>query len=737
MAIGHSPYRIDAPGKVTGATRYPGDLQRDAFLHGKVAFTGQAHARLLSLDLSAALAVPGVVRIFTAADVPCNEYGLMLADQPVFVGLGSNKAYADHSLWEGDHLAFVVAETEAAAAEARDLIRAEWEPLPLVTDPLEAFKDEVIVHREHGSNILLHDKIRKGDMAAGWAAAEVIVSGRYRVPNQEHAYLQPEAGLGYIDAEGRITVEIGGQWAHEDQMQIAHALALPPERIRVIYPATGGAFGGREDMSLQIVLALAALRLAEEGVYRPIRAVWTREESIIGHHKRHAAVIDAKWGATRDGRITAVEAQVYLNAGAYNYTSTKVLGNAHLTVCGAYEIPNAQVDSYAVYTTAPPGGAFRGFGAPQGCFAAEGQINKLAAALGMDPVELRLHNALTDDSIFITQTPMPPGVTIKQVIARCAEAAAQPVETTALRPFQTLPAQTGALRRGRGFACAFKNVGYSFGFPERCEATIELHGGAEIERVVLRHAAADVGQGSHTALRQMAAAALNVSPAIVETIYADTAHTGDSGSVSASRMTFMAGNAIRMAAARALEDWTDEDRPSIGHARYTPPRTTALDPETGACAPNFAYGYVAEAVDLTVDVETGHIQIDRVVCANDVGRAINPQLVEGQIEGGVVQAQGYAITEDLHVRDGRIVNPRLSTYLMPGIQDIPLHVQSVIVEEADPLGPWGARGMAEMPFIPLAPAVAAALHDATGVWFDELPLTPARVLARLRAADGR
>jgi CO/xanthine dehydrogenase Mo-binding subunit len=737
--IGRSPYRIDAPGKVTGATQYPGDLQRDNFLHGKVVFTGQPHARLLALDLSAALAVPGVVRILTSADVPCNEYGLMITDQPVFIG-PSHKPHTEISLWEGDHLAFVVAETEQAAETARDLIRAEWEPLPLLRDPLEAFRDELILHQAHGSNILLHDKIRKGDLAAGWAAAEVIVEGRYRVPHQEHAYLQPEAGISYLDEAGRITVEVGGQWAHEDQHQIAHALALPPEKIRVIYPATGGAFGGREDMSVQIVLALATLRLAEAGVYRPIRTIWTREESIIGHHKRHEAVIDAKWGATRDGKITAVEATVYLNAGAYNYTSTKVLGNAHLTVSGAYEIPNARVDSYAIYTTSVPGGAYRGFGAPQGCFAAEGQMNKLAHALGLDPVEIRLKNALTDDSIFITQSPMVPGVSLKKVITECAAAMKEEVEgvgggkSAELRPFFTLPPNPAALRRGRGFACAFKNVGYSFGFPERCEATIELYGGAEIERAVLYHAAADVGQGSHTALRQMAAAALDVPLERVQTVYADTAHTGDSGSVSASRMTFMAGNAIRQAAERALESWSAENRPATGHARYTPPPTTGLDPETGVCSPNFAYGYVAEAVDLTVDIETGHIQLDRVICANDVGQAINPMLVEGQIEGGVVQAQGYAITEDLQLRDGRILNPRFSVYLMPGIQDIPLQVKSVIVEEADPRGPWGARGMAEMPFIPLAPAVAAALHDATGVWFDTLPLTPSRVVARLREA---
>ncbi|VAW36613.1 Xanthine dehydrogenase, molybdenum binding subunit, partial [hydrothermal vent metagenome] len=267
----------------------------------------------------------------------------------------------------------------------------------------------------------------------------------------------------------------------------------------------------------------------------------------------------------------------------------------------------------------------------------------------------------------------------------------------------------------------------------RCVAIIELHGKQNIEKVVLRHAAADVGQGTHTALKQMAATAVGVNVSLVELEMSDTASSGDSGSVSASRMTFMAGNAIRGAAEEALKAWRAEDRPAIVEFRYVPPPTEPYAPETGVCMPNFAYGYVAEAVELTVDVETGHIQIDRVVCANDVGKAINPQQIEGQIEGAVVQAHGYALMENLVVENGRILNPFLSQYLIPGIKDIPEIVQSVIMEIPDPIGPWGARGMAEMPFLPLAPAIVAAVHDATGVWFDEIPLTPARVVAKLNA----
>lgn len=738
--------RVDAYSKVTGAALYPGDITPANLLHGRVLFSGQPHARMLSMDTSAAEAVPGVVAVLTAKDVPNNEYGLGVPDQPVFVGLGSNKPYGDVSLWEGDHVALVVAETEAIAAQAAALIRVEWEQRPLVTDVHQAMKDEIILQPWCGTNILKHYRIRKGDMAAGWAAADVVIEGDYYLPYQEHAYLQPEAGVGYIDQQGRVTVEVAGQWTHKDQEQVAHALKLPADQVRIIYPAIGGAFGGREDMSLQIVLGLAALRLKERGIHRPVRVIWSREESIVGHHKRHPAWVKTRWGATKAGKLTAVEAELILDSGAYVYTSPKVLGNANLMVTGPYEIPNAHVDSYAVTTNNIPGGAFRGFGGPQGAFAAECQMNKLAEALGIDPVELRLKNVLREGSLLTTQTPIPPGVSMAEVIEACAAEASwgtgdRPQTTAAdsssivRRPsssFQTLPPDERRVRHGRGFACSFKNVGFSFGAPEKCDAIIELHGGREIERVVLRHAGAEVGQGAHTAFKQMAAAAVGVPVEKVELVLSDTATSGNSGSVSASRMTFMAGNSIRKAAEEALAKWTDEDRPAVAHVTYTPPPTQPYDPETGYSMPNFTYGYVAEIVDLKVDVDTGYIHVERVVCADDVGKVINRTLVEGQVEGAVVQAFGYALLENLVVRDGRVVNPYLSQYLIPGIKDIPERVDSVLVEVPDPLGPWGARGMAEMPFMPLAPAVVAALHDATGVWFDEIPLLPWKVVEKLR-----
>lgn len=740
--IGASVTKHDALDKVTGAAQYPADRGLTEPLTALVVFTDQPHARLVELDTSAAEAVDGLVMVLQAHDIPNNEYGLTMYDQPVLIGAGATNhsgVPSDISRWEGDQLCVIVAETPGAAQAAAEALRPTWEQLPRVNTIDEAMADGApILHPEHGQedNIYESYKFRKGDMAEGWAQAVAVVEDTYEVPYQEHAYLQPEAAVSYIDEAGRVTIEIAGQWTVEDQMQIAHALELPLDQIRVIYPAIGGAFGGREDMSFQIVLCAASLKLGDMGIHRPIRTQWSREESIVGHHKRHRGRAWAKWGTDAEGRIVAVEAEGWLDAGAYNYTSNKVLGNMHLTLAGPYRIPNARIDTHAVYTTNVPGGAFRGFGGPQGTFVSESQINKLAEKLGMDPVALRQINLLEDGEDSITQAPLPPGVSIKQVVADTAAAAGwgEPHPGgPGVRPFRSLPAREGATRHGRGFACAIKNVGFSFGFPERSDARIELYGDDEVERVILYHGAADVGQGAHTVLRQLAAEAIGIDVSLVEGVYSDTATTGDSGSASASRITWMAGNSVLQAAADAEKAWNQGDRPAVGEVRFEPPDTEPYDPDGGRSEPNFAYGYVAQAVDLSVDVETGYIRIDRVFSGVDVGNSLNPLLIEGQSEGAIVQAHGYALSENLQVDDGRILNPRLSQYLIPGIGDVPGEVHTIRIEVPDPLGPYGARGMAEMPFIPYAPAVVAALHDATGVWFTEFPLTPDRVRARLQA----
>ncbi len=388
MTVGASLPRPDAAAKVMGRAIYPADIQGTDMLHAVIVFSDQPHARLLSMDITDALDVPGVVTIVTAGDIPMNEYGLTEFDQPVFIGLdatGRSRIDPTVSRWEGDHIAVVVAETDAIGRRAADLIVTTWEPLAIVETIEEALApDAPLLHPENGlpTNVYHSYKIRKGDMEAGWAAADVVVESTYQLPHQEHAFLQPEAGVAYLDDEGRVTVEIAGQWTHEDQEQIAHALDLPLDQVRVVYPAIGGAFGGREDMSMQIVLAAAALKVNALGDHRPIRSQWSREESIVGHHKRHRATITTRWGATAEGVIVAVEADGFLDAGAYNYTSNKVMGNLHVSMAGPYRVPNARIDTHVVYTTSVPGGAFRGFGGPQGSFAAEMQMNKLAEALG-------------------------------------------------------------------------------------------------------------------------------------------------------------------------------------------------------------------------------------------------------------------------------------------------------------------------------------------------------------------
>jgi len=738
--IGKSVPRIDAFGKVTGQTLYPGDINLRGQAYMKILFANRPHAIINRIDTRQAEAIDGVIAIFTARDVPVNEYGLIMPDQPVLCGPGSSKPYTDRVRFVGDQVALVVAETEEIAAQARDLIVVDYEDLPLVTDMLQAMQpDATLLHLDRSSNVFCHYRIRKGDVQTAFQQADVIVEGEYRTPWQEHAYLQPEAGLAYIDEEGRVTVQVAGQWTHEDQQQIAHALALPLEQVRVIYPAIGGAFGGREDMSVQIVLALAAWRLQQRGIQRPVKIIWSREESIIGHHKRHPYILRAKWGATREGKVIAADLELIADGGAYAYTSTKVLGNATLMCTGPYEIPNVRVDSYAVYTNNLPAGAFRGFGGPQGAFEAEMQMNHLAEKLGMDPVEIRMRNVMHEGSLLSVGTPLPKGVSISQVVEQCARAAhwhetpkgwQRPSAEEAPYPISLIP-KAPHLKRGVGFACAFKNVGFSFGAPEQSIAMVELYGGSDIERAVVHHAGADVGQGAHTVMAQMAAEALGVPIEKVQMVVSDTAFTDDAGSASASRMTFMSGNSIKGACELALEKWHAEERPAIAKYQYRPPRTTPYDPQTGKSEPNFAYGYVAQAVTVEVDTETGHVRILDVISTNDVGRAVNPQQVQGQIEGGVVQGAGYTILENFVQKDGYVQTQHLSTYLIPTVLDVPERIQSIVLEYPDPIGPWGARGMAEMPLLPLAPGIIAAVHDAIGVWFHEFPLTPERVLRGL------
>ncbi len=736
--IGESSIRVDALDKVRGKTQFASDINLPDQTYMKILFAGRPHAIIKNINTREAERVEGVLAVLTAKDVPVNEFGYYINDQAVLCGPGSTKAYADRVRYPGDKIALVIAESEEIAEVARSLIRVEFEDLPVVTDPEKAMQpDSVLLHPGQGSNVYEHKKIRKGDVEKAFQEADVIVESVYQTPIQEHAFLNTESGVGYIDEAGRVAMIVTGQWGHKDRTQIAHALGLPEERVRVVYPAIGGAFGGREDIGVQIVLGLAAMKLHERGINRPVKVVLNREESTIDHCKRHPMKIYSRWAAKKDGKVTGVETKIISDGGAYLFTTPVVTTVAMLNATGPYDIPNVKIDAYEVYTNAVPRGAMRGFGGPQGAYVAEMQMGKLANILGIDSVELRMRNIAVEGTLMSTGEPFPPGVSIQPVLETCAlEMGWKKTANGWQKPTYSheVPGKPH-LRRGIGIGCSFKNTGFGTGYQENSSVTLELYGKSEIENVIVRHTAAEVGQGAHTVIQQMTAYALGVPLERVKVMDADTSRSDDSGAVSASRMTFMIGNAIAEAAPLALKQWQDEERPVVITHQYLAPKTTPLDPETGHCDPMVSMGYTAEAVEIEMDMETGQTRLLRVACANDVGKAINPMLVEGQLQGGMIQAYGYAVLENFIEQDGYVLTPNFSTYLIPTVLDIPEKMDIKILEIPDPRGPWGARGLGEMPVLPFAPAVAAAIQDASGIWYDSFPLIPERIWERFNGDD--
>jgi len=712
--IGKRLTRPDAIGKVTGEAKYPADLIRPGMVHLKVVFAQRPHAKIRSIDARKALALAGVVAVLTANDVPFNRYGLVCEDQPVLC--------EDVVRYWGDKVALVAAESKEIAERAALLVQIVYEDLPAVTGPRDGMNPRAqLVHSERESNVLHHVRIRKGDVERAFAGAHIVLEGSFETSWQEHAYLQPDAGIAYYE-DGKLVVETAGQWLHEDRKQLAKCLGLPEEDVIVRYAKIGGAFGGREDLSIQAVLALAAWKLQ-----RPCAILWSREESIIGHHKRHPFSIRSKWAADRDGKILAAQTELVSDGGAYASTSAEVLKGATLFASGTYEIANVASDGYAVYTNNVPSGAFRGFGSPQSQFAAESMVTRLAHALELDPAEFRRRNMYREGSIEPTMSVLPAGVSAVPTLERCMEEARARLDYGMRKP-----SRASHVRRGVGIASGIKNVGYSFGFPEQATATVELYGNGNIERAVVRIGAADVGQGAHLVLRQIAAETLGIGFDCVDIITDDSSQAPDAGSASASRMTLMGGRAVKDASQAAKAKFPGPDAKAT--VKFMPAPTTALDPQTGAGRPNYSYGYVSQAVEVEVDTRTGLVQILKIISTHDVGKVINPQQVEGQIEGCLAQAVGYTLTEHLQSRDGKILTPYLSTYLLPTTLDMPTEVHSVLLETADPEGPFGARGVAEMPLVPFAAAVAAAIYDATGGWVSQLPMTPERVLAAIGSA---
>lgn len=733
--VGQSLPRLDAKDKVTGQARYPGDFSMPGMLHAKVVWSEYPHAWVRRIDTSQAEAHPGVVRVITYRDVPVNEYGINTPDQPVLVAEGGKVR------WVGDRLAIVVAETERAADQARRLVQVDYEPLPTVCDPREAMKPGApVVHEERGdSNVLRHVQVRKGDVEAAFAQADAVIEGYYITPFVEHAYLQPEAGLAYIDDEGRVAVVCASQWPQDDLHQIAHMLRVPEDQVREIVPAIGGAFGGREDMFIQHLLALAAYLLR-----CPVRMVFTREESVTRTGKRHPFYMQYRWAASRDGKLTAMEVEGVTDAGAYTSTTIPVLNNAVSFFTGPYCVPNARLDGYAVYTNNAISMAMRGFGATQPVLAYEQQMDRLAEKLGIDPVELRLKNLVEEGSETVTGSLMPPGVGMKETLRRAALAAGwQEKDGHWLRPTDLGKPSAPHIRLGIGVACALKNVGYSFGFDDQTTARVELdlEPSGAIGRALVRMGTSEVGQGVYTAMAQIAAETLGILPERVEMAPLDTAEAPNAGSASASRHVYVSGNAVMHACQQARTKWEDLLRAETGEvhveAEYTyhthsARPTSTYDPQTGQCNPHITYGYTTQIALVEVDTETGEVEVLKLWAAQDMGRAVNPAMAIGQIGGGVHMGLGYALTEEFIQQEGLVRTPSFAEYQIPTVLDMPSEIVPLIVEVAEPTGPYGAKGLGEMTTLPTAPAVINAIHDATGGWITSLPATPEKVLALIK-----
>ena len=711
--VGRSVAQVGAVEKVTGKAQFPGDLRMDGQVYMKVLFARRPHARILRIDPAAALELPGVLAVLTAQDVPVNLYGIEIPDQPVLC--------SDMVRFVGDRIALVVAESEALAAQAAGLVRVEFADLPVVDCPQAAQAPGApVLHPEKSDNLLVSYQVKTGDLAAGFAQADLILEESYSMGSQEHAYLQPDAGLAWIDELGRVVVHSAGQWAQDDRRQIAQSLGLPEDGVRVLYAYIGGAFGGREDLNLQICLALAAWK-----VRRPVKAIWSREETTIGHPKRHPMTIRHRWGATRQGKLVAQEIEIVADAGAYASTSASVLSTTVMLCTGPYIAPNVQVNARAIYTNNPVSGAFRGFGAPQAVFAAEAHMTRLAAALGIDPVELRMRNLVAENSRTATAGQLPPGVSARETLEAAALSAGW-VQSEGEWRSPARQSKPGKLR-GVGIAVGWKPIGYSMGWQEQASITIELHGATEIETAIVHSAVADLGQGAHTAICQMAAQALGLPLKLIRLTPADTLSPASIGPTSASRVTMLAGKAVLGAAEAALLAWKNEERPAVATYTYQAPATRDFSTIGDQGSTAFSLGYLAQAVEIEVDSQTGRISVGRISSAHDVGKAINPQAVIGQVQGGAVQGLGWATFEDFVVQSGQVLTTELSTYLIPTVLDVPAEFEVIIVENPSPLGPWGALGVGEMPLLAVAPAIFAALHDAVGVWCNQIPLTQERV----------
>jgi len=720
--IGERLLRDDAVPKVTGEFAYASDLSAPGMLWGDTLRSPHAHARIVSIDLSAALGLDGVNAVLTHADVPgAKLYGLEFADQPVLA--------IDRVRYVGEPVVVVAAEHPEQARRALAAIVVEYEPLEPVVDMERALEQEPL-HPDrptmgHGyrddprPNVVRNIVVRHGDPET---RGDVVVTGTYEVGIQDQAFLGPESGLAVPDGEGGIDIHVATQWLHVDRDQVAPCLALRPEQVRLHLAGVGGAFGGREDLSMQIHGALLALHTG-----RPVKMVYDRAESFTGHVHRHPARIRCEHSATADGRLTCVRMEILLDGGAYASSSTAVASNAASFALGPYRVDNALIEATAVYSNNPPCGAMRGFGAVQTCFAAEAQMDLLAAELGIDPVELRLLNALEPGDILPTGQVVTGSLPTREVIRRAA-AIPLPQEEALPRDPLRLPGGAGntttgeGVRRGVGFALGFKNICYSEGFDDYCTARVQLRADGS---AVVHSAAAEVGQGVVGVILQVACTELGVDD--VTLAPHTTGAVGSAGSASASRMTWMAAGAVRDACRAALEERERLGGGEVDVERvYRHPRTTPLDPETGQITGERAHVALAVSamrVVVEVDVELGLTRVVWVGTAQDVGRAINPLAVEGQIEGGTAQGLGLALMEELVTRDGAILNASFTDYLLPTALDMP-PVAIELVEVPEPDAPYGVKGVGEPPTVVSTAAILSAVRAATGRPLTRVPVRP-------------
>jgi xanthine dehydrogenase D subunit len=748
QGLGRSAPRPDGIPKVRGEFAFSGDLSAERMLFGHVLRSPHPSAAIICIDIAPALSVPGVQAVLTADDVPGRRtYGLDYPDQPVFAW--------DVVRYTGEPIAAVAADHPEAARRAANAIVVEYDLREPLVDA-ELALDAPPIHPL--GNVLSRQRVVCGDTSATGA---VVVEGRYETGMQDQAFMGPEAALAVPSEDGGVELHLATQWLHVDQEQISACLGLPHDKVRLHLAGVGGAFGAREDMSMQVQICLLALRTG-----RPVKIVYSREESFLGHVHRHPAVMWYRHEADTDGRLVKVEARLVFDGGAYLSSSNAVVSNASSFAAGPYRVPNAVVDAVGVRTNNPPCGAMRGFGAVQVCFGYEAQMDKLAAALGIDPVELRLRNAVTRGDRLITGQAFRGATPVEAVIRSCAAAPLPPGDATEL-PDIALPGGAGRtadrrrVRRGVGFAAGFKNMLFSTGFDDFATARCRLEDGT----VTITSAAVEVGQGLVTLVHQIVQDVLGVDDVRLGPV--GTAGIGSAGSTSASRQTWMTGGAVESACLavrrrvieRAAERLgTNAERLTVvdgqvvsldGTVAVTVAEVTAgevieetvefhheptqeLD-EDGQGDSHVAFAFVAHRAVVDVDLDLGLVRVVEVATAQDVGRVLNPVQVVGQIEGGISQGVGLAVMEELVLERGVVKNPSFTDYLIPTALDMPVVRIAALIEEPEPGAPFGAKGVGEAPSISSTAAVVAAIRAATGL---ELPRAPVRPQDIALAGEG-